>query len=79
MSSNKVGRSEIKNLIHELITVIEKEHGLDYFPERYDEIGENLDLENKKSPKKGPEPSRRPSEEGGAKFGFFSAAGDPEP
>ena len=26
-----------------------------------------------------PEPSRRPDEEGRANFGFFSAAGDPEP
>ena len=26
-----------------------------------------------------PEPFRRPDEEGGADFGFFSAAGDPEP
>ena len=81
VSSNNGGRSEIKNLINELITEIEKEHGLDIdnFPERYNEIDEDLDLESKKSPKKGPEPSRRPGEEGGAKFGFFSAAGDPEP
>ena len=50
MSSNNGGRSEIKNLINELITEIEKEHGLDKFPERYSEIDENLDLESKKSP-----------------------------
>ena len=54
MSSNNGGRSEIKNLINELITEIEREHGLDNFPERYNEIDENLDLESKKSPKKGP-------------------------
>ena len=56
MSSNNGGRSEIKNLINELITEIEKEHGLDIdnFPERYNEIDEDLDLESKKSPKKGP-------------------------
>ena len=54
VSSHHGGRSEIKNLINELITEIEKEHGLDNFPERYIEIDENLDLESKKSPKKGP-------------------------
>ena len=51
VSSNTSGRSEIKNLINELITEIEKEHGLDEFPERYDEIDENVDLERKRSPK----------------------------
>ena len=67
MSSNTSGRSEIKNLINELITEIEKEHGLDNFPERYNEIDENLDFESKKRPEEGssvPEPSRRPDEEG---------------
>ena len=54
VSSNIGGRSEIKNLINELITEIEREHGLDKFPERYNQIDENLDLESKKSPKKGP-------------------------
>ena len=53
VSSNNGGRSEIKNLIIELITEIEREHGLDKFPERCTEIDENLDLESKKSPKKG--------------------------
>ena len=53
MSSNNGGRSKIKNLINELITEIEKEHGLDNFPERYIEIDENSDLVSKKSPKKG--------------------------
>ena len=46
VSSNQGGRSEIKNLINELITEIEKEHGLDNFPERYNEIDENLDFES---------------------------------
>ena len=54
VSSNTGGRSEIKNLINELITEIEREHGLDEFPERYNEIDENLDFESKKSLKKGP-------------------------
>ena len=53
-SSNTSGRSKIKNLINELITEIENEHGLDTFPERYNEIDEKLDFESKKSPKKGP-------------------------
>ena len=54
VSSNIGGGSEIKNLINELITEIEREHGLDKFPERYNEIDENLDFESKNSPKKGP-------------------------
>jgi len=54
VSSNIGGKSEIQNLINELITEIEREHGLDYFPERFNEIDENLDFESKKSPKKGP-------------------------
>ena len=54
VSSNNGGRSEIKNLINELITEIEREHGLDNFPERYIQIDENSDLVSKKSPKKGP-------------------------
>jgi len=54
VSSNIGERSEIKNLINELITEIEREHGLHDFPERYIEIDKNLDLESKKSPKKGP-------------------------
>ena len=45
VSSINGGRSEIKNLINELITEIEREHGLDNFPERYTEIDENLDFE----------------------------------
>jgi len=44
VSSNIGGRSEIKR-----ITEIEREHGLDKFPERYNEIDENLDLESKKA------------------------------
>ena len=46
MSSNTSGRSEVKNLINELITEIESEHGIDNLPERYNEIDENLDFES---------------------------------
>ena len=54
LSSYIDGRSEVKNLINELITEIKKEHGLDAFPGRYNEIDENSDFESKKSPQKGP-------------------------
>jgi len=54
VSGNNGGRSKIKNLINKLITEIEREHGLENFPESYNEIDENLNLESKRSPKKGP-------------------------
>ena len=53
MSSNNGRRSKIKYLINKYIKEIKREHGLDNFPERYNEIDEYLDLESKKSPKKG--------------------------